>query len=279
MGAAAREGHLARLAQCAASMTLGHDVHRPFDPPDVLDRLRENLALVDVICDEIRRHLGRTLPRDDLGSYGREGLLTAARTFDPTRGVPFPRWANIRIRGAILDGIRAHSTLPRTIYARLRALDAELETRVDDFLAVVATEISIGFAGVNMADHGEPTDGAPSAEERFAEAELDASIRESIRRLPHAERALLERHYFDDVTFEQAASELGLSKSWASRLHARAVETVGRRLKRAAPPEPRDECSRPCAQFAERGSRTPTIRSNRGRERQGATSCVSCRPS
>ena len=245
-------------------MTLGHDVQRPFNPPDVLDRVRENLTLVDVICDEIRRRLGRTLRRDDLASYGREGLLRAARTFDTSRGVPFERWATIRIRGAILDGIRAHSTLPRTIYARLRSpegwADEEEDAcgprpedrRVDDYLAVIATEIAIGFAGVTMDDHGEPTDGAPSAEDRLAEAELDASIRESIRGLPDAERTLLQRHYFDDVTFEQAAAELGVSKSWASRLHARAVETVGRRLKRGAPPELRHDGAPPCAQFAAR---------------------------
>jgi RNA polymerase sigma factor for flagellar operon FliA len=235
-------------------MTLACDDRRPADPPDVLDRVRENLPLVDIICHQIRKQLGRTLRMDEIVSYGREGLLAAARTFDESRGVPFRRWANIRVRGAVIDGIRATSTLPRSVYARLRATEAaarasdglaeeeagrppraqeDADQRISDYLAGVATAIAIGFAGACVDDHGEATDRAPNAEDRLARAELLARIHDSIHELPDAERALLQRHYFDDVTFEQAAAELGLSKSWASRLHARAVETVARSLRRS----------------------------------------------
>ena len=60
-----------------------------------------------------------------------------------------------------------------------------------------------------------------------------ARVREAIAERPEQERVLLTRHYFDDVTFEEAARELGLSKSWASRLHSRAIEGLARSLKRA----------------------------------------------
>jgi RNA polymerase sigma factor for flagellar operon FliA len=235
-------------------MTLGYNLHRPIDPPHVLERVRENLPLVDIVCHQIRRQLGRTLRMEDIVSYGREGLLAAARTFDAARGVPFRRWANIRVRGAVIDGVRANSALPRSVYARLRATDGadrardglaeeeagrpprsqeDADKRISEYLAGVATAIAIGFASASPDDHGEATDRTPNAEERFARAQLLARIHESIHELPDAERTLLERHYFDDVTFEQAAAELGLSKSWASRLHTRAVETVARSLKRA----------------------------------------------
>ncbi|HEX7600921.1 MAG TPA: sigma factor-like helix-turn-helix DNA-binding protein, partial [Polyangiaceae bacterium] len=62
--------------------------------------------------------------------------------------------------------------------------------------------------------------------------DLLAKIRDSIDRRPDAEKQLLVRHYFDGITFEEAAKELGLSKSWASRLHTRAIEGVTRDLKR-----------------------------------------------
>jgi len=235
-------------------MTLACDFRRPVDPPHVLDRVRENLPLVDIICHQIRRQLGCGIRMDDIVSYGREGLLAAARTFDASRGVPFRRWANIRVRGAVIDGIRATSALPRSVYARLRAVDAatrasdglaEEETghpprtaegadqRIGDYLAGVATAIAIGLAGATSDDRGEATDRTPSVEDRLGRAELIAQIRASILELPDAERTLLERHYFDDVTFEHAAAELGLSKSWASRLHTRAIEAVARSLKRA----------------------------------------------
>jgi hypothetical protein len=65
---------LARLAQGAALMTLACDFRRPVDPPHVLDRVRENLPLVDIICHQIRRQLGCGIRMDDIVSYGREGL-------------------------------------------------------------------------------------------------------------------------------------------------------------------------------------------------------------
>src|SRR5580692_315811 len=128
------------------------DFHRHVDPPHVIDRVRENLPLVDVICDQIRRQLGRSLHLDDLVSYGHEGLLLAARTFDESRGVPFRRWANVRVRGAVIDGVRATSAVPRRVYERLRAADAPAYSREE------------------WAD--DVTDRAPNAEDAVARAEI-----------------------------------------------------------------------------------------------------------
>jgi len=225
----------------------------PVDPPHVLRRLREGFPLVEIICHQLRRQLGLVVRMDDLVSYGREGLLAAARSFDPSRGVPFRRWANIRVRGAVIDGIRASSTLPRSVYSRLRAIEAadrareglspgetaeahtpeDADKRLGEYLAGAATAIALGFRGSSVDDSGEPTDRAPSAEETLVREELFSAIRKSIQELPDAQRALIQRHYFEGATFEQAASELGLSKSWASRLHSRAVGYVTRSLKRA----------------------------------------------
>jgi RNA polymerase sigma factor for flagellar operon FliA len=230
------------------------EVRRPADPPAVLTRVREGLPLVDMICHQVRKQLGVTMRMDDMVSHGREGLLAAARSYDPKHGVPFRRWANIRVRGAVLDGVRRASSLPRSIYSRMRADEAaarlregaeeeedsggfdmlaEADRRLGEYLASAATAIALGFTGSSVEQQGEPTDRAPSAEQRLLHDELWTAIRSSVTELPEAERTLLQRHYFDDVTFEQAATELGLSKSWASRLHARAVGAVTRSLKRS----------------------------------------------
>ena len=70
-----------------------------------------------------------------------------------------------------------------------------------------------------------------SPEEAVSRAEVLDAIRAAIAERPTAERHLLQRHYFDDVSFDEAARELGLSKSWASRLHARAIEGLARTLR------------------------------------------------
>src|SRR5579862_2039713 len=82
------------------------------------------MDLVDVAARQMTRSVARTVTLDDLRSFGHEGLLQAARTFDPSRGVPFRRWANVRIRGAMIDGLRQWGGLPRRLYRELRAMDA-----------------------------------------------------------------------------------------------------------------------------------------------------------
>jgi RNA polymerase sigma factor for flagellar operon FliA len=235
-----------------ALMTAACTLSPASDSPDVMVRLREGLPLVDMICHQLRKQLGPAVRMDDLVSYGREGLLAAARSFDPSRGVPFRRWANLRVRGAVLDGVRASSIVPRSIYARLRALEAaervretlsndgsgqaktaeDADKELSEYLGRAATAMALGFATSTWGE-GEPSDGAPGAEARLMREELLQAIRAAIRELPDVERRLLERHYFEDVTFEHAASELGLSKSWASRLHSRAIGYVTRSLKRS----------------------------------------------
>ncbi len=66
----------------------------------------------------------------------------------------------------------------------------------------------------------------------MARAELVGRVKEVVRRLPEAERTLIERHYFGEETLDQAAASMGLSKSWGSRLHARAIERIAREMRK-----------------------------------------------
>jgi RNA polymerase sigma factor for flagellar operon FliA len=225
------------------------------DSPTVLARVREHLPLVDIIAKQIRRQLGARVMLDELVSFGREGLLGAARTFDDTLGVPFHRWANYRVRGAMLDGVRSSSMLPRSVYQRLRALDGahhtseavaedgsvtrpaspdEADARLGSYLAGIATAVALGlFAAPADGSGSEGIDPAPAADEVLGRQETLAVVREALAELPEQERHLIQRHYFDDVRLDEAAREIGLSKSWASRIHGRAIESIGRQMKRS----------------------------------------------
>ncbi|WP_394848356.1 sigma-70 family RNA polymerase sigma factor [Pendulispora brunnea] len=224
------------------------------DSPEVHARVLEGISLVTTLARQMHQHLGASLSIDDLEAIGREGLLDSARTFDRERGIPFLRWASLRIRGAMIDGARSHGSLPRRVYRKLRALEAadRVQEVVAEELAATppndpeAADEKLGEALSGMAlamaaaflspqTHGldeiiHPDTESP--EEEFAHAELMNRVRDAISKRPENERTLLERHYFDGITFEQAAQEIGLSKSWASRLHARAIEAISRELKR-----------------------------------------------
>src|SRR5258708_37330472 len=89
------------------------------DSPEMLARFREGLELVEIHGRTLARSVGSgPTTKDDLRGLGREGLLLAARTFDEARGVPFEKWATVRIRNAIIDGMRSWGS------SRARALSA-----------------------------------------------------------------------------------------------------------------------------------------------------------
>ncbi|MCL2447966.1 MAG: sigma-70 family RNA polymerase sigma factor [Polyangiaceae bacterium] len=226
-----------------------------FDTPESLDRFRRELDLVDLNARQLARQLGDgPFTIDDLRSFGREGLLAAARTFEPERGVPFRRWANLRVRGAMVDGLRQSGSLPRRIYRDLRALaaaDAVQEAydeegaaqpapgpeaadgRLTQYLAGLATAIAVGMiASEPLTPGGDSASRQPNPEEALIDVDLAVHLKGIVESLPDAERTLVERHYYGDETLDQAAASLGLSKSWGSRLHARAIDRIARELRR-----------------------------------------------
>jgi RNA polymerase sigma factor for flagellar operon FliA len=224
------------------------------DPPEVLARFRAESDLVDVVARQMARRLARAVTLDDLRSFGQEGLLNAARTFDPSRGVPFRRWANLRIKGAIIDGVRQWGNLPRRVYRELQgaaagdclleAYDEEdatspaetpeaADARLTSYLAGIATAIAVGTMVAAPRENVDPEGRDVTPEDLLADAEILERVKTIVARLPIQERTLVERHYFRGETLDDAAASLGLSKSWGSRLHARAIESIARELRRS----------------------------------------------
>jgi RNA polymerase sigma factor for flagellar operon FliA len=76
-------------------------------------------------------------------------------------------------------------------------------------------------------------DSTANPEESFARAEIADNLRRAVRELPERERALVERHYFGEERFDHIATDLGISKAWASRLHAGAIELLAKHIRTA----------------------------------------------
>jgi RNA polymerase sigma factor for flagellar operon FliA len=229
------------------------------ESPEVRERFSSALGLVDIIARQILRSLGGAGDLEELLSFGREGLWDAARRFDDSRGVPFRGYANFRVRGAIIDGVRASARLSRRTHERLNGLQAaarlsegafedlavprppgsgpaEAETALADHLAAMATAIAAGLiAPTAHGDSGERTlVDTRDPEQAYGQAQLLDLIRTAIAELPHEEAELVRRHYLEGARFDHVADELGLSKSWASRLHTRALTRLAKRLRAVA---------------------------------------------
>ncbi len=226
------------------------------DAPEVLARFHAELDLVDVVARRVRGSLGASVEYDDLMSAGREGLWEAARRFDPESGTPFKAYAQYRVRGAMLDSVRRHGALSRRMYERVAMARATLQFRESTLNATPSTgtqqaqgdaasledSIAAQLAGMATAaviaaeEAARRADNAPPESENHKQslerAELLAEVKKALDFLAADEAQVVRRHYFGDELLEDIAADVGMSKSWASRLHARAIQRLTKLLRR-----------------------------------------------
>ena len=215
--------------------------------------MSDGQALVQSLVSKIARGIPLRVDRDDLVAYGEIGLAEAARDFDPEQGVNFTTFAYYRVRGAIYDGLSKMSWASRAQYNRLKyqQMSNELlavesgqsrasESLEDEarWLRNVSHRLAVVFftsqsdeeKGIRDSTLEDPQ--AAAAPDIVAQQEIVAKLRELIRLLPAAEETLIRKVYFEGATLQDAANSLGISKSWASRLHAKSLEQLARSLRR-----------------------------------------------
>jgi RNA polymerase sigma factor FliA len=208
------------------------------------DLVSQGLSVVQAVARRLARRLGGHVQKDDLAGIGNMALLDVARSYDPQRA-PFTAYATWRVRCAILDVLRrdthARSTAVRAaaLLASERFAEAQAErpepegptTQEEDHAALASLLKGHAAALAFGLVSGLPDpDVARTPEEHVQEAELAHVVKGVVGALPDRERALIERHYYGGEAFDVIAQDLGISKSWASRLHERAILAVKRAM-------------------------------------------------
>jgi RNA polymerase sigma factor for flagellar operon FliA len=214
--------------------------------------IEKHLSLVQAIARKLKKTISAAIDYEDLVGYGSKGLVEAAARFDPAHGVAFTTFAYYRIRGAMFDGLRTMGWYSRADYARYRAEERSnelLQSQVDREAAargaaaagveprgdVAATLASVaealsGIATVHItsleAAATVADDSLPAPDTTIDTGRLGARVRGAITHLPERERQLMELYYFAGKNLEEAGAAMGLSKSWACRLHARAINLL-----------------------------------------------------
>ncbi len=205
--------------------------------------------LVRSIAKKVKVQLALQCELDDLLGFGMQGLLEAQARYDSSRGVQFSTFAYYRIRGAIVDGVRQMAYVPRRMHARMKALeaadrvaedtgetwvanhaqreDAALAARTIESTLVRITHAWL-LAGAAIEEEPSTTTGPETS---FFEEEQSAKVREAVERLPEREAALVRGFYFEGRQFDDVANDLGISKSWASRLHTKALDLLREKLR------------------------------------------------
>lgn len=225
------------------------------DSQEVLERYQAEVGLVDIIAGQVARAVGQAADYDDLLGAGREGLFDAARKFDPSRGIPFRAYASLRVRGAVMDGVRRQSRVPRRAHERLAAMEAsaavsegefrwaysdavnglaagEAENRLKEHVTTMVTAAAVAcVSGESEVVSHQSLEHVATPEEQFAQAEMLDLIRRNIDELAPGEAAVVKAYYFESKSFMEIAEQFNYSKSWVCRLHTQAMSRLTRLIK------------------------------------------------
>jgi RNA polymerase sigma factor for flagellar operon FliA len=231
-------------------------------------QLRDRLILTYApLVKFVAGRLGSGLPahvdEGDLVSYGLLGLIGAIERYDPDRDVKFETYAIARIKGSIIDELRAMDWVPRSVRARARDIEraiGELEAHsgrvpneeeiaaklgvsqdeLDENLLEISrssiaaldelwTISSTGGDQVALIDTIEDTQG-PEPQAALAQTEMREALGEAIARLPEREKLVVTLYYYEELTLREIGEVLGVTESRVSQLHTKAILRLKARL-------------------------------------------------
>ena len=224
------------------------------DTPDSARLIEQHLPLVRHIVFQVAVHFPRHVDREELARAGALGLVEAARRYDEDRGVPFDRFAAQRIRGAILDAVRAADWAPRSVRTLARKLEAAEQRLATELgrvpsLAEMADALHITidelnrlqdrlFRSVVLALEHEVTDDvdedltlvdvlvdrtAVEPLEELETRELHAYLRDAVELLPERQRLVIVGYFLEGRTSLDLARFLGVTESRISQLRSEAL--------------------------------------------------------
>lgn len=232
------------------------DAYRANPSDDTRNRLVEHYqAFVHELVRRFAARLPRAIDRGDLATAANVGLIAAISGYDPSRGVPFETYCELRVRGALLDELRSEDWLTRPMRARLeqhKRIVAELraehgrEPRDDEVAAHMGMELpdyeilfGAGLPGMpprptaaGANDEGGQLDivedtRAASPDEALSREEL---LRLVAHRLTELEARIVYLRYWENLPMREIGDLLDLSESRISKVHARLLARLQERL-------------------------------------------------
>jgi RNA polymerase sigma factor FliA len=234
----------------------------------IRDRLILTYApLVKYVAGRLGSGLPAHVDEGDLVSYGLLGLMGAIERYEPDRDVKFETYAIARIKGAIIDELRAMDWVPRSVRSRAREIEraiAELEAKqgtaptdeqiagkvgitveeLEESLADIArssiaaldelwTVSGSGGDQIALIDTIEDTD-APDPQSTLSQTEMKEAIADAIARLPEREKLVVTLYYYEELTLREIGEVLGVTESRVSQLHTKAILRLKARLSGSA---------------------------------------------
>ena len=231
-------------------------------------RARENLVIAySPLVKYIAGKIGATLPSHveeaDLISYGLVGLISSIERFDPRRDIKFETFANARIRGAIIDELRALDWVPRSVRSKARDIerahgklerqlhrtptDAELADELEmteqefrDALQQVSSTTLFALDELwgsndqsgdssSLLDTIQDLD-SPDPASLVDQNEMRDRVAAAVERLPEREKLVIALYYYENLTLREIGEVLSVTESRVSQLHTKAVLRLRSRI-------------------------------------------------
>ena len=213
------------------------------------DILIQHAPLVKKIALHLLAKLPDSVQLDDLTQAGLIGLLSASKSFDPTKGAKFETWAGTRIRGAMLDEVRGSDWTPRSTAKQLREVaaailelqaknqrpptDREIAAQLDITLEKyhqISHEMSTAkllsaeeISEFDGSDFGEVRSSELQPEEIAHEHDLNDILVQAIDELPEKEKLVMSLYYDEEMNLKEIGAVLEVSESRISQIHGQAV--------------------------------------------------------
>lgn len=226
--------------------------------PEPNELVESHLYLVQHVVNQLATRYPRHVDRQELWSAGAAGLVDASRRYDPSTGVPFARYATIRIRGAIVDSTRTRDWATRRLRRDLRAMADETQQFEERHGRMPSDRELAGALGVDVTEVGErkaaalratllhldqplPFPGAGEAtlgesiadrdSERLPDRalerqELEGTLRMALEMLPPVQREVVHRYFFGDELLQEIAESLGVTEARVSQIRSEALNAV-----------------------------------------------------
>ncbi len=216
--------------------------------------IKEYAPLIKFVAQKIAVRLPPNIELDDLISAGSIGLMDAIDKWDPNRDNKFKTYAEFRIRGAILDELRAQDWVPRSVRDKSKALDRtiaaleneigrtpteeEISSRLNmpmgEFhdlvnqvrpVSLLSIDDQPTFSDSDKKSIANLLEGAKSGSP-FNQLNIKVVkdvVAKAIEELPERQRLVLSLYYFEDLNLKEIGQVLNVTESRVSQLHAQAV--------------------------------------------------------
>lgn len=226
-------------------------------PEEINDLIEQHVQLVKHIVFQVAVHFPRHVEREELARAGALGLVEAAQRYSPDRGIPFQRFAARRVRGAMLDAVRAADWAPRSVRRLSRRFDAmeqQLASQLGRTPSTTETAEALGmnpkelsklrsqlYRSVVLAlehevdgENGEelnlldvlPDRANLEPEEQLEGRELYSYLQDAIALLPERHRLVIVGYFLEERTSVDLARFLGVTESRVSQLRSDALEML-----------------------------------------------------